>query len=310
MVKLKRKTLVLAKIESSYGVDPTPTVASNAILTLNAEIKETFEQAPRDIQITSLTKKQFVGAKKFAEVTFSAEVSGSGSAGTAPRLGTLLRGCSMAETTISSTSNEYTPTSSSQESVTLYVFMDGVLHKVTGAMGSWKLTSIAGQQAVFEFKFMGIYNTPTDTAPGAATYDGNVDSPPLVTSATLTYNSTAFVVNQIDIDIANSVVARPSVNASTAIAGFHITDRNPIASFDPEAESVATYDFNADILTTPRDFTFTIGSSAGNRVVVDIPKFNPTELTYSDRDQTLVKTVNGQCSDGGSADDEISLLFN
>ena len=70
-----------------------------------------------------------------------------------------------------------------------------------------------------------------------------------------------------------------------------------------------SYDYRADILTTPRDLHLNIGSSAGNKILIDVPKFNTTDISYGDRDSTLIETITGQCSDGGSGDDEVSLLY-
>ena len=41
MVMLTKRTLLLAKEEVTYGTDPTPTVAANAIEAYDVEIKET-----------------------------------------------------------------------------------------------------------------------------------------------------------------------------------------------------------------------------------------------------------------------------
>lgn len=308
MVKLKRKTLILAKLESVYGTDPTPTAADNAILTLDADVKETFEQAPRDTQVATLTRQPLVGAKRYAEVTMQVEFSGSGAAGTAPRIGTLLQACSMSETVVSGTSVTYKPTSSSQKSITLYVYKDGVMHEVNGAMGTFKVTNVAGSQSLFDFTFKGIYNTAVDDANPSATYDTNVDSPPLCVSAALTYNSTSFYVNETTLDIQNNVAMRPSINAATAIAGFFVSDRNPIGTFDPEAESVSTYDFNADVLGGGEELTYNVGSVAGNKYTLTVPKFNITDLAYADRESVLVKSVTGQCAYDSAGDDEFEIV--
>lgn len=309
MVRLTRKSLILAKIESSYGVDPTPTAASNSIATLNSSIKETFEEVERNVQISSLTRKQSVGAKKFAEVTFTAELIGSGTAGTAPRLGTLLRACAMSETVTSSTSVEYLPASSSLDSITIYFYQDGVEHVVTGCVGTYKMTCTAGSPAMLEFTFTGVWSTPTDVTLPTPTFESTVDSVPLCKSAGLALNSTSLVVNEFTLDMANTVATRPSINAATAIAGFQITDRKPVATIDPEAELVNTYNFRQDVLSTPRDLHLNVNESAGNNCFIDIPKFNTIDIAGGDREGTYVETITGLCSDGGSQDDEVSLLF-
>jgi len=309
MVRRKRRSILLAKTETTYGTDSTPTVSANAILTIDVKIKEQFEPVERDVQILSLTRKQTLGTKRFVEITFQTELYGSGSIALPPRIGALLKAASMSETILSGTAVTYAPASTNQSSVTIWVEMDGVLHKMTGCVGSWKLNAEAGKQAMMDWTFTGIYNTPTDATLGTPTFESTVDLPPLVKSAGLTLNSVALVVNSFTVDMGNVIAPRPSVNAAFAIAGFLITDRKPVATIDPESELIATYDYRTDILTTPRNLHINIGSTVGNRVLVNIPKFNVTDIEYGDRDQVLIETITGQCSDGGSGDDEVTLRF-
>ena len=242
MVLLTRKTLVLAKIESTYGSDPTPSASTDAFLTMGTDVKRNFTAIQRDVQLASLTRKKDVGKERFTEVTFKYELVGSGAAATAPRTGILLQACGFAETVNSPTDVTYAPSSTSLKSITLYVYKDGMRHIVTGCVGTFTLTCTAGNQAMLEFTFTGKYADKTDTAFPTPTYETTVDNPPLCVSAGLTYNSTSFVVNEVGVDMANTVSKRPSINEAFAIAGFQITDRKPSVTFDPEAELVATYD--------------------------------------------------------------------
>jgi hypothetical protein len=309
MVRLKRRAVLLAKTESVYGTDPTPTVSANAILTIDVNVKENFDPIERDVQILSLTRKQTIGAKRFVEITFQTELYGSGSVALPPRIGALLKASAMSETINSGTSVVYAPASTSLSSVTIWVELDGVLHKMNGCVGTYKINAEAGKQAMIDWTFNGIYNAPTDASLGAPTFESTVNLPPLVKSAGLTLNSVALVVNAFTLDMGNTIAQRPSVNAAFAIAGFHITDRKPVATIDPESELIATYDYRTDILTTPRNLHLNIGSTAGNRVLVNIPRFNTTDIEYGDREMTLIETITGQCSDGGSGNDEVTFTF-
>jgi hypothetical protein len=309
MVRLKRRTVLLAKTESVYGTDPTPTVGDNAILTMDVNLKENFDVVERDVQILSLTRKQSVGAKRFVEITFQTELYGSGSVALPPRIGALIKAAAYAETINSGTSVVYAPASSSLSSVTIWVELDGVLHKMNGCVGTFKINAEAGKQAVMDWTFNGVYNAPTDASLGTPTFESTVNSVPLVKSAGLTLNSVALVVNAFTLDTGNTIAQRPSVNAAYAIKGFHITDRKPVATIDPESELIATYDYRTDVLTTPRNLHLNVGSTTGNKCLINIPKFNTTNIEYADRDMTLIETITGQCSDGGSGDDEVTFTF-
>ncbi len=311
MVKIKRRSLILAKTETSYGVDPTPTGAANAILTIDSGIKESFEAVERNVQISSMSRKPSLGAQKFCEVTFKTELVGSGAVGTAPRLGALFKACAFSETVSAGSSIIYTPNSSPISSCTLYFYLDGLRHIVTGALGTFKMNCEAGKQAMLDFTFKGLWTTPTDTAMATPTFESTVDSPPLVKSANLTWNAiSTLIAKMLEIEMQNNIALRPSMNAANAIAGFHITDRKPRFSFDPEAESVATIDWRSDVLTNPRQLSLVIGATAGNICTITAPKCNPTDLEYSDREGTLVQNVKGEITANSSGgDDELTIKF-
>lgn len=310
MVQLARKKLILAKVESVYNTDPTPTAADNSIAAIDVNLKETFNPIQRDIQLGTMSRKKSADGKRFIEITFSVELIGSGSVALAPRTGVLFRACAMSETVLSGTSVEYKPTSSSLESCTIYAYLDGKRHIITGCVGTFRINAVAGQQAMLEFTMTGNYADPSDQSFPSPTLESTVNSVPIVKSAGLTLNSVALVVNEFTLDMANNVAERPSVNGTYALAGFHVTDRQPVATIDPESELIATYDYRADVLGTSRDLHLNVGSSVGNKCLIDVPAFLTTDITYGDREQTLVETITGQCAANTDAgNDEVSLLF-
>lgn len=310
MAKLKRRSLILAKIESTYGTDPTPTGSANAILTMDPKIKETFEAVERP-QLASMSNKPSLGALRFAEISFKTELIGSGSVGTAPRLGALLKACAFSETVSASSSVTYAPVSSPTSSVTLYLYMDGLLHKLTGAVGTVKIALEAGKTPILDFSFKGIYNAPTDTALATPTFESTVDAVPIVKSSSLTYNAnSSLYVSKAEMDIANTIAMRPSVNAANAIAGFQVTGRKPMINIDPEVESIATIDWRTDLLATPRAFSMVVGATAGNIITFTAPKMNVIDIEYGDRDGILVNTIKGELTaSGATGDDELSIKF-
>lgn len=309
MVKISRRSLLLCKTESVHGTDPTPTASDNAILTQDLEIKPIFDAIERNVSIGSISRKPSLGAMRHVEVTFKNELIGSGAAGTAPRIGSLFKAAAFAETVSAGSSVIYTPNSSPIASCTLYIYKDGIRHIVTGALGSVKGVFEAGKQAFLEWSFKGIYNTPTDTALPTPTFESQVDSPPIVRSANFTWNSiNTLVVKMFDFDMQNTVAIRPSINAEFAMAGMHITDRKPIFSMDPEAEALATIDWYADILTTPRTMSMQIGEDAGNICTITSSKCNVVSVEYGDREGTLIQNIKGELT-SISGDDEISFRF-
>lgn len=306
MVMISKLSVLLAKTESTYGTDPTPSNSTDAILAIDAQIKEIFTPVERLLQQNTLSNRASLRGSRMAEMTFKIELQGSGAAGTAPRLGRLLEACGCLETIVGGTSAAYTPTSSSIESVTLYLYKDGRLHKLTGARGTFTFTAEAGKQGLFDFTFKGLYNAPSVSANPTATYE--TTTPPVCKNQTFSYNSkTTLVTQTVTLDAGVDVVERPSLAATDAIAGFIITNRKPIVTINPEGQYETSFDFRSDSLSTTRALSLTIGSSI---CTLAVPAFNITNVEYSDRDGSQIETLTGEAAQSASAgNDEYSFTF-
>ncbi|MEK9725757.1 MAG: hypothetical protein VW405_20055, partial [Rhodospirillaceae bacterium] len=92
---LKTRHVLLAEIESAYNTDPTPTAADNAILVENLSWSYAgARMADRSGAVKpGLVPLKNLYAGTLMEVSFDCEIKGSGSAGTAPAFGPLLRAC-------------------------------------------------------------------------------------------------------------------------------------------------------------------------------------------------------------------------
>ncbi len=114
---LTKREVILAEIESTYDTDPTPDAASNAVLVINPQLNPQPTMVERDHVKPSLGKLTQIFAGEIVEFTCDVEIKGSGSAGTAPECGPLLRASAMSETIVGGTSVTYAPVSSSMESI-------------------------------------------------------------------------------------------------------------------------------------------------------------------------------------------------
>lgn len=301
MVQLTRKSLILAKTEASYGTDPTPTVASNAILAQDLELKPVKAPVERPIQLESLMRKQSLLGEEMYEVSFKSEIVGSGTPGTAPRTGALLKACGMSETVITGGSPyvAYRDASNNLSSVTIWAYWGGRLHKIVGAVGNVKVVLEAGKVGVLEYSFMGLKGaTPAvTTTPTNAVYDDDAGTVPICKNGTFSYNSkTTLITPMMDCDLQNVISKRPDLSSTEAIAGFNITDRNIIASINPETQVETSYDFYGDALTNTRALSYAVGSL----FTLTASKFNPYVPEFEDVEGILHDKVNGQCAEDSS----------
>lgn len=310
MVMDIRKSVILAKAETTYDTDPTPSPTVDAILAQEVDIKENSGVIEREMQWKFLGHLPSLLGEQWSEVTFKLPVIGSGTAGTAPRAGALLKACGLSETVLSNTSVTYAPTSSNHGSATLYIYKDGRLHIVRGCRGSMKMTFSAGKELMMEFSFMGRYTAPTVVAlPGTVTYESTIKVPPVCKSSAFSYNSkTTLVVGTLDFDLANSTVKRTSLNDANAIAGFEITDRKPKVTIDPEAQFETSYNLRGDWLSTQRAVSIVATRAAGNIVTLNVPQFNIVKIEYADRDGIVVEKIEGEAS-ANAGDDSFSIVY-
>jgi hypothetical protein len=311
MVMLSKKSVLLAEAETTYGTDPTPTAADNALLVLDAEIKESHEVIERGERWASLDHLPSVKGESYAEFSFKIAVIGSGTAGTAPRVGALLKAAGLAETVVSSTSVTYQNASASHGSVTLYLYKDGRLHKLTGARCSaLKLVYEAGKQLLADFTFQGIYNDSSLVAVPSCTYESTVTLPPMCKSSAFSYNSkTTLVTKSVELDLGISLAKRPSLSEATAVKGFEIVAFRPKVVIDPECQIETSYTFRTDQLTTTRALSVLATRAAGNIVTLNVPQFNITKVEYADRDGVLIEKLEGEAAATVAGNNALNIVF-
>jgi len=307
---LTRRRLILAKIESTYGTDSSPTGASNAILVRNLEIQPLVaETVNRDLIRPYMGQADQLLAQTRVEVTFEVELAGSGTAGTAPAYGPVLRSCGVGQTIVASTSVTYAPISTSFESCTIHYHQDGIRHKLTGCRGTFEITGEVGQVPVIAFTMTGIYNAPTDETLPTPTYA--LQATPLIFKETNTTNFTAFsfagCLQSYNFSIANDVIYRELVGCTKEIM---ITNRAPSGTIVIEAPTITAKDyFTIATGTSTGSITFQHGTTAGNRCTMTTAQSDLGNLTYSDQDGVTMLNLPFIAVPTSSGNDELSLVY-
>ena len=309
MPLLTRKRLILAKTETTYGTSASP-AGSDAVLVRNLDITPIqAETVSRDLIRPYLGNSEQILAQTRVEVTFEVELAGSGTAGTAPRYGALLKACGLSETVVASTSVTYAPVSASFGSCTIHVNVDGVLHPITGCRGTFELSAEVGQIPTISFTMTGIYNAPTDTAAPNTTYT-NQATPQIFKAG----NTTAFSImsysaclQSLSFEVANEVVYRELVGCDKSVI---ITNRAPSGTAVIEAPALATKDFFAIANNdTTGAVTFQHGQTAGNIITFTAQKIDIGQPTYSDQDGIQMLNLPYVALPTSAGNDELSLAF-
>ena len=309
MAQLTRKRVILIEAESSYGTDPTPS-ATDVVLVRDLSITpQSSDVVNRDVVRPYLGASQQLLANTRVECTFSVELAGSGTAGTAPRYGSALKACGFSETVASGTSVTYAPVSSSFTSVTIHYNVDGVRHIVTGCRGTFVLNAAVGEIPSIDFSFTGIYNAPTDTALPTVTY-GN-QATPLVfkngnTSGFSLLSYSGALMN-ITMDLGNSLVYRELVGGTKEVL---ITDRTVNGSVTIEAPTLAQKDYFSAALTDSSlgNLSFLHGTTTGNKVQVTSSKVDIGDVAYGEADGVTMLEIPYTLVPS-AANNELSLIF-
>jgi len=293
MPLLSRKRLLLAKLETTVGTDPTPVVGSDAILVRNIEVTPLeVDTVKRELIRPFLGQADQLLAQQRVLINFEVELAGSGSAGTAPAYGPLLQACRCTETVVSSTSVTYAPNSdATPKSVTIYFNNDGVLHKATGCRGTFTLNAEVGAIPFISFEMTGVFNAPSDVSISAPTYANQAD--PLVfkngNSSSFQVFSYSGAVQSLSFELANEVIYRELVGGTKSI---DVVNRAPSGECVIEATTIATKDFfTAATGSSTGNLTFQHGSTAGNIVTFTAGQIDLGGPSYSDQDGIQMLTL-------------------
>lgn len=258
-----KSKIVLAKIETTYGTDPAPTGAANGMLMTNVEfVPMEGEDVSRDLELPYLAGQPTIPAGLRCRIKGRIELWPSGTAGTAPAWGPMLRACAVAQTIAAGASVTYNPISTGMESVTIYFWMGGTLHKVKGARGTGTMRWTAQGIPYFEGEWLGLFADPAETARDTPTLTG-FKAPAIVTKSntpTFTVNAVALVMREASLDLGNQLEPRLLVGSESIV----IPDKAESFAFRVEATPLTT--FNPYALAkaqTPMAVSLVHGTAAG-----------------------------------------------
>lgn len=308
---LSNRAVVAAKVETTEG-----TVISLAGADANFQVMEPKFEANigmfnREILDNSLSKYKHLVGTRLGKISFKVENRGSGTAGTAPALGKLLRACGFLETVVAVTSVTYTPNSTSVNipSLTIALYKDGLKKMLKGARGNVKYSAKQGEPGLWEFEFIGVYDSVADVS--MVTPSGVESTVPVtLLSAALSIASFSAFCSQIAVDMGNQLEPRPDINTAAGFISTLITKREPKGSFDPEDELVATHDFYGRWLAgTTGVLTWAHTGSAGNICTFSAPVCQYTKLSEADRNGLAILNTDFLLARSSSGDDELSIAY-
>lgn len=150
-------TAALFKNEAVYGTDIVPVAANDAVLLKNFESETVMKMVPRELLRNWFGQDPGLPAYSLIKGKFSVELGGSGTAGTAPMWGRMLRAAGFAEAITAVTRVDYTPVSAALESASMYAYDSGVLKKCLGTrLNITAMRLLHAQRPEMDFDFMAL----------------------------------------------------------------------------------------------------------------------------------------------------------
>lgn len=310
MSLLSNRRVFSLKAESSYKTDSVPVASTDAILL------ESFNMGSEGLRLierpsieANIGTRQAVYGGRLISLQVSAEIKGSGTAGTPPEIGPILRACGFSETIVPATSVTYAPASTGHESFSSYIWWDGKLRKVLGIRGNCSFALNVGEKSMINANLIGhISGADTDVALPTASY--HTTKPVGIMGLNFQIDSFAAVIAAVAMDMGNTIATPPDANAATGYSQVRITKRNPTGSINPEDTLVATKDFR-NLFETGASMamqTGAIGSTAGNIINFSWPAVAFRDEGDEDRDGVAAKNM--PCGfHQSSGDDEMSIEF-
>lgn len=274
----KQKAL-LAKIEATYGTDSVPTAAANGILAVDVSLNPMEGQdVSRNLERPFLGAQPSVPVDLHTKLSFRVELAASGTAGTAPAWGVLLRGCGLAQTIVAGTSVTFSPVSSGFESLSIYMNIGGIRYVLLGARGKCRIEVEASGIPYLVFEFMGFFTQPTDTALPSPTL--TAFQTPLVATRTntptFTLNTVALILRRLVFDMGQVITPRFLIGPQTApLLSNEMLIEDFAEKVDMTIEQVPLTTFNPFALAAAQTqiaLALQHGTVAGNRITLNVAR--------------------------------------
>jgi hypothetical protein len=313
MTKSTHKRLLLAAVEQTYGTFET-IAGTDAILVSSLDCQPLDPGlVDRELVLPYFGNRPKIISQRVGTVTFDAELAGSGTAGTAPAWGKLLRACGFGETIVANTSVTYAPAMASIAGISFDFNNDGNRHRLAGCRGNATFNLAVGEIPRISFEFFGIYVAAGVEAQLSPTFANQV-APVVVNSANTTnvnvLGLTTACMESFNLNLGNEIPLRQLAGCS---AQYPITNRAPSGEVVIEApvigSSAGEKDYFAQVISQATGtIAWQHGQTAGNIITLSMGQCNIDGPTYSDSDGVQMLNI-PYMAQATAANNEMSIAL-
>jgi hypothetical protein len=302
MPLLKRIRTLAAKVEATPGTAESLTASEGVFNAYDVMIQPSIAMTDREGSgsfnyLTSITEGQT------ATVTFRTDIPWDGTSSEPTVFSVLMPACGWTETT-----NVWKPRSEAPgtnvKTLTLGVYVDGLLKTIKGAVGTWVMTLPTGRFVTIEWTFTGVYVEPTAVAIITPTYP-TTNPLKFTSAAACTFNSVAMAVEQITIDAGNEITMLEDPTQASGFSYGVITNRRPTINANPESVLVATQNrHNIWTTFTPYAIQITLDGPTTSTLGITAPKAQIINIQEADRNRIVTDEIEFLCTKNGATQNE------
>jgi hypothetical protein len=316
--RFTKSALVACKLQPTQGTDSIAgsPVAADILKVSNQSVTFNHTMADRGDLRPAFGANGKIFAGSSIDLSYDAELSGSGAAGTAPGADAALKACGLAATINAASNVTYNPISASLQAVTHYFYDSGALHKQLDARGNLdKISFNVGEVPKASFKFSGADGGDTQVAV-PSTAPATTWATPLgvceANSSDVTFGgtytlATGAIAAGTTYAAAGLELAQGNALQFTALLGQEIGDITGRAStvnvtLDCTAAQEAA--FRAQLkANTEQTLIFSHGTTAGNKVQVYVPAAQLTNVSKTDKNGRRLVKLDFDCKQTLGNDD-------
>ncbi|WP_395672105.1 phage tail tube protein [Inquilinus sp.] len=304
--KFWRKKVLLVKPEVTYGTNPVPTGAANAILAENVELtpmsSQTEERGSLRPHYGSNPTMRTVLSQKIA---YDVELAGAGTAGALPGWAPILRGCGFLATQTVGTDVVFEPVSYDQESMATVLNNDGTKYALLGGRSDAVFTLEAQKRPMVRYSYTSMFQLPVTEALPVPVLTG-FKKPLIVNKANtvVTLGGWAAKMSRLTINLGNQIVARFIVGDEEVL----ITDRKVTGTVVVDAVALETFNpFALAVPGTTIPLHLVHGAIAGAIIELDLPTIELGEVTIGQAEGVEQWTIPFSALPSDAGDDEFTV---
>jgi hypothetical protein len=304
---LTRRRALIAKEEATEGVNASPSGVNDGIIVRDLEISVDSDDVEREIATPWLGANKVIYTKRQAVFNFDVEIAGSGTAGTPPAWGRLVKACGFSETIVNNTV-VYSPVSSGFSSLTIAGNQDGIQYIGLGSRGSFEINFEQAEVGLFSFEFMGAYVTPADVVLPTPTYANQAEPLHFASGNTTNFllDGYAFCLGGFSLDLGNEMTFRDLPNCAKRNVVTQRVVEGEIMVERPDTLAVKNLYPKIEAHTTVAT-SFSQGTTGGNIIDFSLPSIQLSFPENDDDDGILMQNYAFRGIPTGSGNNEIVI---